>query len=77
MGLASTSPSHRLIQRYNKDTSSWESLKISGTEVYETELDSQEIPVNNSDIIIYKDIFSKGEDRKYSSTIDISIRALA
>lgn len=77
MGLSSTSPSHRLIQRYNKDTSSWESLKISGTEVYETELDSQEIPVNNSDIIIYKDIFSKGEDRKYSSTIDISIRALA
>jgi len=40
MGLASTSPSHRLIQRYNKTTSSWESLKISGTEVYETELDS-------------------------------------
>lgn len=76
MGLASTSPSHRLIQRYNKTTSSWESLKISGTEVYETELDSQEIPVNNPDIIIYKDIFSKGEDRKYSNTIDISIKAL-
>ena len=76
MGLASTSPSHRLIQRYNKATSSWESLKISGTEVYETELDSQEIPVNNPDIIIYKDIFSKGEDRKYSNTIDISIKVL-
>lgn len=76
MGLASTSPSHRLIQKYNKSISSWESLKISGTEVYETELNSQEIPVNNPDIIIYKDIFSKGEDRKYSNTIDISIRAL-
>jgi hypothetical protein len=68
MGLSSTTPSYRYIQKYNKVTGIWETLKnSSGTDVFETELNTEEIPSNNSDIIIYKDIFSReGADNKYS-----------
>lgn len=79
MGLSSTAPSYRYIQKYNKVTGIWETLKnSSGTDVFETELNTEEIPSNNSDIIIYKDIFSReGADNKYSQLIDINVQALS
>ena len=76
MGLASNAPSYRYIQAYNKQQNIWYNIGGDTNALFEKELTVQELPTTNPDILIYKDIFSSGGDRKYSKILDVDIKAL-
>lgn len=81
MGLMSTE-NYRYIQ-YLDENNDWKSLAINGVPVREVGITSTEKGLDNSDIIIYKDIFINKDSssqtnagNKYSNNIITTIKAL-
>lgn len=75
MGLVSTGDVNRYIQYLDPNTNKWKTIIAdSGNPLKEVDILTDQRPVTNSDIIVYKDIF--GEPRKYNETISVNIKAL-
>lgn len=75
MGLVSVSPTQRYVEYLNLNTLKWEVIvPQAGLQLSELEVDNK--PITNSDIIVFKDIFSESGGNYFSQDISANIRAL-
>lgn len=75
MGLISISPTQRYIEYLNPNSLKWEVI-IQDSELPLTELEVNNKPTDNDDIIVFKDIFSTSGANYFSQNISAQIRAL-